>query len=570
MYSSVDNIWILLGTVLVFFMQAGFAMVETGFTRAKNAGNIVMKNLMDLSLGTLAFWFLGFGLMFGKNIGGFIGLPDLLVQGDYGLSGGYTSMVFFIFQTVFCLTAITIASEAMAERTKFAAYCFYSVIIGMVIYPIPGHWIWGGGWLSQLGFHDFAGSTVVHMVGGMGGLLGAKLLGPRIGKYDKVGNVNALPGHSLTLGALGVFILWFAWFGFNGSSTVSATGDKSLVTMGIIFVNTNMAAAASVATTMLFTWLRYGKPDVSMILNGALAGLVAITAGCDLVSPTGAGGIGIVSGVVIVLSVEFVDLKLRIDDPVGAISVHGCCGALGTILTGVFATQDGLFYGGGIHMLLIQFLGVAIVAIWVTITMMISLTVIKKTVGLRVREDEEALGLDMEENGLLCPYADFMPATETAILTAKKAATTEKPAFVSREAAVPVVDYSKHKTTDSIKYTKLVIVTSQDRFEALKDALDKIGITGMTVTKVLGYGLQKGSREMYRGVKVPSRLLPKVKIEIIVAKVPPEVVVNVTKKILYTGHYGDGKIFIYDVENVIKIRTGEEGYDALQDYVIDA
>ena len=323
MYSSVDTIWVLLGAALVFFMQAGFAMVETGFTRAKNAGNIVMKNMMDLSLGTIVFWVVGFGLMFGKDINGFIGIPDFFVQGDYSGEGSYPSYAYLIFQTVFCATAATIVSGAMAERTKFISYCFYSVIISAIIYPISGHWIWGGGWLAEMGFHDFAGSTAVHMVGGVAALLGAKILGPRIGKYDKDGKVNAIPGHSLTLGAMGVFILWFAWFGFNGCSTVSATGDETLVSMGSIFVTTNMAAAAASTATMIFTWLRYGKPDVSMTLNGALAGLVAITAGCDVVTPAGACAIGVIAGIVVVLVIEFVDQKLRIDDPVGASGVHG-------------------------------------------------------------------------------------------------------------------------------------------------------------------------------------------------------------------------------------------------------
>lgn len=571
MYSSVDTIWVLLGAALVFFMQAGFAMVETGFTRAKNAGNIVMKNMMDLSLGTIVFWVVGFGLMFGKDINGFIGIPDFFVQGDYSGEGSYPSYAYLIFQTVFCATAATIVSGAMAERTKFISYCFYSVIISAIIYPISGHWIWGGGWLAEMGFHDFAGSTAVHMVGGVAALLGAKILGPRIGKYDKDGKVNAIPGHSLTLGAMGVFILWFAWFGFNGCSTVSATGDETLVSMGSIFVTTNMAAAAASTATMIFTWLRYGKPDVSMTLNGALAGLVAITAGCDVVTPAGACAIGVIAGIVVVLVIEFVDQKLRIDDPVGASGVHGACGALGTILTGFFAQKDGLFYGGGTDFLLTQITGVIAVICWVVITMTIVFTIINKTVGLRVSENEEITGLDMEEHGLLSSYADFMPVLETANLTTKKDGSHSQPAFVEveRPESVQVEDNRRPATGDVHKLTKVAIVTSQNRFEALKVALDKIGITGMTVTKVLGYGLQKGNSEMYRGAQVASHLLPKVKVELIVSKIPVRTVIDIAKTVLYTGKYGDGKIFIYDVENVVKIRTGEEGYAALQDMELE-
>lgn len=559
MYSSVDTIWVLLGAILVFVMQAGFAMVETGFTRAKNAGNIVMKNLMDLSLGTIVFWALGFGLMFGTDIGGLIGFPDFFVQGDYGVKDAYPSYAYLIFQTVFCATAATIVSGAMAERTKFLAYCVYSVVISALIYPVSGHWIWGGGWLSTMGFHDFAGSTAVHMVGGIAALVGAKILGARIGKYDKNGKVNAIQGHSLTLGALGVFILWFGWFGFNGCSTVSATGDEILVSMGSIFVTTNMAAAAASSATMIFTWLRYGKPDVSMTLNGALAGLVAITAGCDVVSPLGAFIIGLVAGIVVVLAVEFVDQVLKIDDPVGAVGVHGACGALGTILTGVFATKGGLLYGGGSEMLVTQLIGVGSVALWVIVTMTIVFVAIDKTIGLRVSAEEEITGLDLEEHGLLSSYADFMPTIEPANLN---------PSHITVENNVVIKDYTRPAPViakGGHKLTHVSIITSQPRFEALKMAMDKLGITGMTVTKVLGYGIQKGHTEIYRGAELATHLLPKVKIDLVISKIPTQAVIDVAKKVLYTGKYGDGKIFIYDVENVVKIRTGEEGFDALQD-----
>ena len=555
-YVSVDTIWVLIGAFLVFSMQPGFAMVETGFTRAKNAANIVMKNVMDMSLGSIVFWILGFGLMFGEDIGGFIGAPDFFVKGDYGAA--YPSSSFFIFQTMFCATAATIVSGAMAERTNFLVYCIYSVLISALVYPISGHWIWGGGWLAEMGFHDFAGSTAVHMVGGVAALIGAKMIGPRIGKYNEDGSVNAIPGHSIPLGALGVFLLWFGWFGFNGASTVCATGDEALISMGDIFITTNMAAAAGSTATMIYTWVRYGKPDVSMTLNGVLAGLVAITAGCDVVSPAGALIIGLLAGVLVVVAVEFFDQKLKIDDPVGAISVHGVCGAFGTIVTGLFATKDGLFYGGGSSFLMTQIIGVVTVAIYVAVAMTIIFGVLDKLIGLRVSEAEEIKGLDMEEHGLLSSYADFMPTVE------------EMPSVTTTYVAPAAVTApSVAASAGEHKLSKVCIITSQNRFEALKAALDKLGITGMTVTKVLGYGIQKGQTEMYRGAEVAAHLLPKVKVELIVSAIPVADVVNTAKAVLYTGKYGDGKIFVYDVEDVIKIRTGETGYDALQDYPME-
>ena len=550
MYSSVDTIWVLIGAILVFFMQAGFAMVETGFTRAKNAGNIIMKNLMDFAIGTIIFWVIGFGIMFGDSIFGIIGTPDFFVRGDY--SSTFPTMAFLIFQTVFCATSATIVSGAMAERTKFSSYCLYSLIISAIIYPISGHWIWGGGWLANLGFHDFAGSTAVHMVGGVAALVGAKILGPRIGKYSEDGKPNAIPGHSLTLGALGVFILWFCWFGFNGASTVSATGDATLISMSSIFVTTNLAAATAATVTMIITWIKYKKPDVSMTLNGALGGLVAITAGCDLVSPTGAFIIGIISSIVVVYGVEFVDKVLKIDDPVGAIGVHCFCGAIGTILTGLLSTTNGLFYGGGFKFLGIQIIGVVSVFIWVLITMTIVFLLIKHTIGLRVSENEELTGLDINEHGIENSYADFMPVHNTLNLSPQ-----------SEE--VHLENLNEHKDyPKSNKFTKVVIVTNPNKFEVLKDALSKIGIAGMTITNVNGYGMQKGNIEYYRGVPIDIKVLPKIKIEIVVAKIPPQEIIDTAKKILYTGNIGDGKIFVYNVENVVKIRTGEEGYDALQ------
>lgn len=571
LFSATDTIWVLLAAVLVFFMQAGFAMVETGFTRAKNAGNIIMKNLLDFAIGTIVFWVLGFGLMFGQSQGGIIGAVDFLIKGDYAALKGLTfpTTAFVIFQTVFCATAATIVSGAMAERTKFISYCVYSAIISAVIYPISGHWIWGGGWLAQLGFHDFAGSTAVHMVGGLSALIGAKILGPRIGKYGKDGKPKAILGHSITLGALGVFILWFCWFGFNGGSTVAATEDAALLSMSHIFVTTNLAAAVATVAVLIITWIRYKKPDVSMTLNGSLAGLVAITAGCDAVSPVGAFFIGLISAFIIVFGIEFVERKMKIDDPVGAVGVHCLCGAAGTILTGFFALEGGVFYGGGFHMLGIQALGVASVAAWVAVTMTIVFLTIKKTIGLRVSPEEEIVGLDIEEHGLASAYADFMPAPVVGAMlpTGMPSETvTAATAGVTMDEAVPVVLATEKKATGSdVKMTKVTIVTKQNKFDALKNAMESIGITGMTVTQVLGCGMQKGKPEYYRGVAVEFDLLPKIQVDIVVCKVPVRTVIETAKKVLYTGHIGDGKIFVYDVENVIKVRTGEEGYAALQD-----
>lgn len=549
--SAIDTSWTLLGAALVFFMQAGFAMVETGFTRSKNAGNIIMKNLMDFSLGTPIYWLIGFGIMFGGTsalIGGF----DFMTNGG---EGGFTTL---IFQTVFCATAATIVSGAMAERTKFSSYCIYSMVISAVIYPISGHWVWGGGWLAQLGFHDFAGSTAVHMVGGVAALVGAAFLGPRIGKYGKDGKPKAIPGHSLTLGALGVFILWFCWFGFNGASTVAMT-NGAYESAASVYVTTNMAAAVATVTVMCITWIRYGKPDVSMTLNGSLAGLVAITAGCDMVTPLGAAIIGICAGFAVVFGIEFVEKVLKIDDPVGAVGVHGVNGALGTLLTGLFAKDQGLFYGHGAHFFLVQLLGVVCVIAWVAVTMTIVFWVIKHTIGLRVSEEEEIRGLDVMEHGLTSAYADFMPIP--TVNGFYKEAKNEQ--TVPVEQAVPATEVPS-TGADGHKLSKVVVICRQSRLEVLRDALEEIGVAGLTVTNVLGCGVEKGATEYYRGVAVSTSLRPKTKVEMVVSKVPVEQVVDTCRKVLYTGHIGDGKIFIYDVQNVIKVRTGAVGYDALQ------
>ena len=566
-YSAVNTIWVLVGAAMVFFMQAGFSMCEAGFTRAKYTGIILMKNLMDFCIGTPAFWLVGFGLMFGAG-SGIIGTFDPLIGGDYSyiLPAGVPLWAFVIFQTVFCATSATIVSGAMAERTKFSAYCIYSAAISLLIYPVSGHWIWGGGWIAQMGFHDFAGSTAVHMVGGVCALIGAKILGPRIGKYDKNGKPQAILGHNLSFAALGVFILWFCWFGFNGASTVGMDSDALMDTAGRVFFNTNMAAAVACCTTLLFTWIRYKKPDVSMTYNAALAGLVGITAGCDAVSPVGAAVIGIICGILIVLAVEFFDKIAKIDDPVGAVSVHCVCGATGTILTGLFATgvttEAGLFYGGGVHLLAVQAAGVVSVAIYVAVVITIVFLAIKYTIGLRADAEDEIAGLDVSEHGLLTAYAGF--AMQPDIAAEGEAVPAAVTGEVPAAEAIPVKKIPSFEE-GTPKFTKIEIVCRESKFEALKNAMMKLGITGMTVSHVLGCGAQKGKPEYYRGVQVEASLLPKVQVEIVVSAVPVRKVIETAKKVLYTGHIGDGKIFVYDVENVVKVRTGEEGFDALQD-----
>lgn len=563
--TSMDVGWTLVAAALVFFMQAGFAMVETGFTRAKNAGNIIMKNLMDFSLGTPIFWILGFGIMFGAA-SPFFGGFDFFADGVVGEGYNWTTL---IFQTVFCATAATIVSGSMAERTKFSAYCIYSMIISAVIYPVSGHWIWGGGWLSQLGFHDFAGSTAVHMVGGVTACIGAKILGPRIGKYDRDGKPKAIPGHNLTVAALGVFILWFCWFGFNGASTTAMSTDADLTKASLVYMNTNLSAAIATCTAMIFTWVRYGKPDVSMTLNGALAGLVAITAGCDQVSPVGAFFIGLFAGILLCVSVDFFDRIAKIDDPVGAISVHGACGAMGTLCVGLFATDGGLFYGGGIHYFLIQLLGVASVMLWVIITMTIIFKVIDKLVGLRVPADIEIEGLDYHEHGLASAYAGFNISDITATMDVNEntdlgESDYTKASDSQKNAAVKVAGEELVAANPTGMY-KVSILVKLSRYDKLRKALNELGVTGMTVTQVMGCGIQKGSGEKYRGAEVDATLLPKVKVEVIGGNIPVEKVIETAKKCLYTGHIGDGKIFVYDVRHVVKVRTGEEDLAALKD-----
>ena len=555
------GVWFMIGALLLFFMQCGFAMVETGFTRAKNAGNIIMKNLLDFCIGTVVFSVLGFGLMMSEDyVVGFIGIPNLNMFTDWA-NFDWNS---FVFQLVFCATAATIVSGSMAERTKFSAYCVYSAVISLVIYPIEAGWMWNSqGWLAQLGAIDFAGSIVIHMVGGVTALIGAMILGPRIGKYGKDGKVNAIPGHSITLGALGVFILWFAWYGFNGAA--AEDGAR----LGQILLTTTIAPAVATITTMIFTWVKNGKPDVSMSLNGSLAGLVAVTAGCADVDAIGSAVIGLVSGIIVVLAVEFVDIKLRIDDPVGAFAVHGVNGFWGGLAVGLFATGEGqngitgLFYGGGLAQLGKQALAILCIIAWTVVCMTIVFFIIKKTIGLRVTKEEEMQGLDISEHGLVSAYADFMPI---GVSTASLDETFDVQGNVPVTQAVPVQLAGKYDVaTDGVKITKIDIILKQSKLEALKEEMDKLGITGMTVSQVLGCGAQKGKPEYYRGVAVESNLLPKMKVEVVVCKVPVKDVVDAAVKALYTGHIGDGKIFIYNVEDVVKVRTGETGYDAMQD-----
>lgn len=583
--SQVFGVWFLIGAALVFWMQAGFAMVETGFTRAKNAGNILMKNLMDFCIGTVVFILIGFGLLLGEDLLGFIGKPG------FDIFTAYENFDWsnFVFNLVFCATTATIVSGAMAERTKFLSYCIYSAVISALIYPIEAHWIWGGGWLSQLGFHDFAGSCAIHMVGGISALIGAKLLGPRIGKFTKdkdgkIVKVNAFPGHNLPIGCLGVFILWLGWYGFNGAAAASVEE------LGSIFLTTTVAPAIATVVCMIFTWVKYGKPDVSMCLNASLAGLVAITAGCDVTDAFGAIVIGGVAGVLVVFGVWLLDYKLHIDDPVGAVAVHCLNGIWGTIAVGLFATDTapafargvgdgvtyganqiaavGLFYGGGFKQLGLQLLGFVTVAAWTTVTITIAFLVIKATVGLRVSEEEEIVGLDSCEHGLASAYSGFSIMDVSNTMTMEVNENTDlgtadygTASQAQKDAAVPVAQ----AITSASGIFKVSIIAKLSRYDHLKKAMNDLGVTGMTVTQVMGCGVQKGAGEMYRGVEMDATLLPKVKVEVVVSKIPVEKVIEAAKKALYTGHIGDGKIFVYNVDKVVKVRTGEEDFAALQD-----
>ena len=576
---KVFGVWFLIGAALVFWMQAGFAMCEAGFTRAKNTGNIIMKNLMDFCIGTVVFILIGFGLFLGEDLVGIIGKPGFDIFTNYAEFDWSN----FVFNLVFCATTATIVSGSMAERTKFLSYCVYSAVISAIIYPVEAHWTWGGGWLSQLGFHDFAGSNCIHMVGGISALIGAAMLGPRIGKFvkdknGKVTKVNAIPGHNLTAAALGVFILWLGWYGFNGAACTSVQQ------LGSVFVTTTIAPALATVTCMIFTWLRYGKPDVSMCLNASLAGLVAITAPCDVTDALGAVVIGVVAGLLVCFGVWLLDYKLHIDDPVGAVAVHCLNGIWGTIAVGLFATNTapgysiadsagnelvGLFYGGGLKLLVIQLVGMCSTALWTAVTITLTFVIIKLIFGLRVKEEEEITGLDATEHGLASAYSGFaimdvsntleMSVNENTDLGTSDYAEATK---AQREAAVPVLNTVEKLDTG---IHKVVIIAKLARYDALRKAMNDLGVTGMTVTQVMGCGVQKGAGEYYRGVETDATLLPKVKVEVVVSKIPVESVIEAAKKTLYTGHIGDGKIFVYSVDKVVKIRTGEEDYSALQD-----
>ena len=568
---QVFGVWFLIGAALVFWMQAGFAMVEAGFTRAKNSGNIIMKNLMDFCIGTCMFILIGFSLLLGEDLIGFIGKPG------FDIFTAYQNFDWsnFVFNLVFCATTATIVSGAMAERTKFLSYCIYSAVISGLIYPVEAHWIWGGGWLASMGFHDFAGSCAIHMVGGISALIGAAILGPRIGKFDrdangKVTKINAFPGHNIPIGALGVFILWLGWYGFNGAAATSVEQ------LGSIFLTTTIAPAVATVTTMLFTWIKFGKPDVSMCLNASLAGLVAITAPCDVTDAFGAIIIGIVSGLLVVFGVWFLDNKLHVDDPVGAVAVHCLNGIWGTIAVGLFATSsapgseiNGLFYGGGLSQLGIQLTGFLSVAAWTTITIFITFKVIKATAGLRATEEEEIVGLDSTEHGLPSAYAGFsiMDISNTMTMSVNENTNLgisdyEQASEVMRNASVHV---AKAPDVMATGIYNVVIIAKLARYDALRKAMNDIGVTGMTVTQVMGCGIEKGAGERYRGVEMDATLLPKVKLEVVVATIPVDTVIETAKKTLYTGHIGDGKIFVYGVNRVVKVRTGEENIAALQD-----
>ncbi|MCD8028085.1 MAG: ammonium transporter [Erysipelotrichaceae bacterium] len=553
--TQIFSIWYLIGAALVFFMQAGFAMVEAGFTRAKNAGNIIMKNLMDFCLGTVAFLLFGYAFLCGTDTGmGIIGWLGWSNSPLFDFAG--TDWSSFVFNLVFCATTATIVSGAMAERTKFLSYCVYSFVISLIVYPIEAHWVWGpDGWLAAMGFHDFAGSACIHFVGGLTAMIGASMLGPRIGKFNKDGSPNGISGHNLTIGALGCFILWFGWYGFNGAAATSG------VQLATIFANTTVAPALATCTVMIFTWLKYGKPDVAMSLNGSLAGLVAITAGCDAVNVMGAAIIGILAGFTVCFFVWLLDYKLHIDDPVGAVAVHFGNGILGTICVGLFACGtetmpevQGLFYGGGADFLITQCIGLLAIGAWTAITMFITFKLIDMTIGLRVTAEEEIVGLDKLEHGLDSAYAGFNMEAEALSYDYMK----------NEDIPEVILNEVKPKTKDTIdKMSKVVIITKTDCLNKLKSAMNSIGVTGMTLTRVSGCGIQKGQTTYYRGAKVDMELRPKIKAEIVVSSIPVQDVVDAARKALYTGNMGDGKIFVYDVENVIRISSGAQGQEAL-------
>ncbi|MCC8042093.1 MAG: ammonium transporter [Oscillospiraceae bacterium] len=559
-FSSINTLWVIFGASLVFIMQAGFAMLETGFTRSKNAGNIIMKNLLDLSIGLLVYWIIGYGIMYGSG-GSFAGVIDFFSKGSYD-TGSIPKWCHLIYSAMFCATAATIVSGSMAERTKFGAYLIYSAVASSVVFPVVGHWVWGNGWLSAIsidgvtGFKDYAGSSIVHLVGGTAALIGASFIGPRIGKYGKDGKARAIPGHSVTLGALGIFLLWFGWLGFNICSGKAIDTDEAIATAGSVLINTCISAACALIAAMSFLWVRYRKPDVSMTLNGALGGLVAITGASAYVSVECAAIIGIISGIITVCSIEFVDNVLKIDDPVGAIGVHGMNGLWGTIAVGLFSETTGSLFTEGTAQLKIQLLGAVCIIGWTCLILIPTFFILKKTIGIRVSREDEVAGLDISEHALESSYADFVIVDDQTLV--------EFPENVESlpEEAIPLEMNINSEDTEIYMVT---IICKQEKFDALKNALDDIGVTGITVTQALGCGTQKGFRHYYRGVKLEARLLPRVKVEIAISKIPVSAVINAARKALYTGHIGDGKIFVSPIYNVVRVRTGVSGYDALQD-----
>jgi len=535
---------------------------------------------MDFCIGTVMWFICGASLMLGENVlGGFAGGLNFDVFSNYG-EFDYS---LFVFNLVFCATTATIVSGSMAERTKFSSYCIYSAVISAIIYPIEAHWTWGGGFLAEWGFHDYAGSNCIHMVGGICAFIGAWMLGPRIGKFErdkkgKVTKVNAFPGHNLVIAALGVFILWLGWYGFNGAAATDVP------TLGSVFLTTTVAPAVATVVCLIFTWVKYGKPDVSMCLNASLAGLVAITAPCDVTDCAGAAIIGAVAGLLVVFGVWFNDHVTHVDDPVGAVAVHMLNGIWGTLAVGLFATEtapgfavagikEGLFYGGGLEQLGLQFAGMAITAVWTVVTIFIAFFIIKKTVGLRVTEEEEITGLDATEHGLPSAYAGFslLDISNTMTMSVNEntnlgADSYEEASEAKKKASVPVVRADEGiAPAFASGISKVVIIAKLSRYDALKRAMNDLGVTGMTVTQVMGCGVQKGAGEKYRGVEIDATLLPKVKLEVVVSAIPVDDVIEAAKKALYTGHIGDGKIFVYPVSRVVKIRTGEENMAALQD-----
>ncbi|GHV95606.1 hypothetical protein AGMMS50293_19260 [Spirochaetia bacterium] len=562
-YSLMDTLWVLSGIIMIFLMQAGFAALETGFNRAKNAVNIIMENMVGLVVAVLCFWAIGYGLLFGTDIGGIIGMPDAFAVRISQKVRAISPDAFLLFEMLFCATAVTIISGATAERIKFSGYILYVALISMIVYPVTGHWIWGGGFLQQLGFHDLSGSTAIHLVGGMAALVCSRSIGPRLGKYNQDGTPNAIPGHNLPLSGLGVFLLWIGWFGFNTVSVIS-TSDAAAELIARTAITTCLSAVSATFIAFILTRIRYRKTDASIIMNATLGGLVGITAGADVVSRSGAAAIGVISGIVVVFGIEFVEKKLKVDDPVGAVSVHGFCGAIGTICVGLLAERGGLLYEGGPKLLGVQLLGVFSAGLWSLIACNGVCFCLNKIIGLRIAHNDEVAGLDSIEHGCADAYADFMKSAVSIVSDDVEPIYPRRNIPVNTQTA-PVGQEGIGLRIAGVKMTKIDIITQESRFEKLKEAMNNIGVTGMTVSHVLGYGIQRGNTTLYRGVEMNARLLPKIRIEIIISTIPIQTVIEKAKEVLYTGHIGDGKIFVYDIENVVKIRTGEEGYFALQD-----